>query len=623
MNGHKVKEEVKENEASNPKLNRQGRKWNDQPIPFEQPLLISGGIMKPYQIEGMIWMANLRKVGANGILADEMGLGKTLQTISLFCHTYEVDKNAAPFLVIAPLSTLLNWKREVERFAPGVPVKLLYPARAAVEEWDNLEERHPSPLGNGKTMGTIYVTSYETAVAVRSMLVTVNWNYIVVDEGHRLKNRNCRLGIELRKITTKNRLLLTGTPLQNDMEELWSLLNFLQLELFDNYELFADWFDVKKLDKMKKEGATAIVVQEQKNSILSQIHRIIGPFILRRKKIEVGDILPKKEVMVYCPFTHVQSNQYKGFIKTLKNAKKWGAQNDCLGGAMGPGFQIQYMMDLRNACNHPYIAMRNPGLDKEEQDIIDCCGKMQVLHQMLERLTSEGHKTLVFSQFTRILDLIGRSLKLKGYDFCQLDGRTKLEDRQIEVDRFFTEPETKVFLLSTRAGGLGINLIAADTCIIYDSDWNPQQDLQAQDRCHRIGQTRPVVIFRLVTANTVDQKIVERAAAKRKLEKMIMHKEKFKSGAKSITTSLKSISPQELLQLLSSKDHVGELECSDGQIFSEAQMNQLLDRSSMAWSEEEKKAKGVDGVKGVFQVIDEDDGGRPGMGSISEKPIKK
>ena len=119
-----VKEEVKENEASNPKLNRQGRKWNDLPIPFEQPLLISGGIMKPYQIEGMIWMANLRKVKANGILADEMGLGKTLQTISLFCHTYEVDKNAGPFLVIAPLSTLLNWKREVERFAPGVPVKV-------------------------------------------------------------------------------------------------------------------------------------------------------------------------------------------------------------------------------------------------------------------------------------------------------------------------------------------------------------------------------------------------------------------------------------------------------------------------------------------------------------------
>lgn len=225
---------------------------------------------------------------------------------------------------------------------------------------------------------------------------------------------------------------------------------------------------------------------------------------------------------------------------------------------------------------------------------------------------------------TKMLDIIGDYLTLRKLKFSRLDGSMGYLDRQANIDSFNTDENVKVFLLSTRAGGLGINLTSADTCIIYDSDWNPQQDLQAQDRCHRIGQTKPVMVYRLVTANTIDQKIVERAAAKRKLEKMIMHKEKFKSGAKSITTSLKSISPQELLQLLSSKDHVGALECSDGQIFSEEQMNQLLDRSSLAWSDEEKKAAGaVDGVKGVFQVIDEDDGGRPGMGSISEKPIKK
>merc|ERR1719412_3174305 len=248
---------------------------------------------------------------------------------------------------------------------------------------------------------------------------------------------------------------------------------------------------------------------------------------------------------------------------------------------------------------------------------------MKVLDQLLMNLLDRGHKVLIFSQMTRMLDILGDYLAHKNRPFSRLDGSMSFENRQINIDRFNETDEVNIFLLSTRAGGLGINLTAADTVIIYDSDWNPQQDLQAQDRCHRIGQTKPVMVYRLVTANTVDQKIVERAAAKRKLEKMIMHKEKFKSGAKSITTSLKSISPQELLQLLSSKDHVGELECSDGQIFSEAQMNQLLDRSSMAWSEEEKKAKGVDGVKGVFQVIDEDDGGRPGMGSISEKPIKK
>ena len=263
------------------------------------------------------------------------------------------------------------------------------------------------------------------------------------------------------------------------------------------------------------------------------------------------------------------------------------------------------MMDMRKSVNHPYLIeyplTEDGAFYRSDEEMVTICGKLRVLDQLLTHLNKRGHKTLIFSQMTKMLDIIGDYLTLRKLKFSRLDGSMGYLDRQANIDSFNT-----------------------DENIIYDSDWNPQQDLQAQDRCHRIGQTKPVMVYRLVTANTIDQKIVERAAAKRKLEKMIMHKEKFKSGAKSITTSLKSISPQELLQLLSSKDHVGALECSDGQIFSEEQMNQLLDRSSLAWSDEEKKAAGaVDGVKGVFQVIDEDDGGRPGMGSISEKPIKK
>merc|ERR1711978_65310 len=162
------------------------------------------------------------------------------------------------------------------------------------------------------------------------------------------------------------------------------------------------------------------------------------------------------------------------------------------------------------------------------------------------------------------------------------------EERQEQVERFFKEKDLQVFLLSTRTGGLGINLTAADTCIIYDSDWNPQQDLQAQDRCHRIGQTKPVMIYRLVTANTVDQKIVERAAAKRKLEKMVIHKSKFKAGAENVKSSLQSISPQELLSLLDSQDYVGAVSATDkyeGQVFSDQQLEQLLDRSDLAWAD--------------------------------------
>ena len=256
---------------------------------------------------------------------------------------------------------------------------------------------------------------------------------------------------------------------------------------------------------------TQIVQQEQKNSILSQIHKIIGPFMLRRKKSEVDlTILPKKEVIVYCPMTAVQQKQYYTFVTKVKNTKQWASKN--LNGMgqndMMRGYNMQFMMDLRNAINHPYVAAGPPPDDTPEADIIDCCGKMQVLHQLLEQLTSRGHKVLIFSQFTRVLDLIAKSLVMKRFRYCQLDGRTKLDDRQAEVERFFSDEETMLFLVSTRAGGLGINLTAADTCIIYDSDWNPQQDLQAQDRCHRIGQTRPVVIYRLVTQNSIDESIV-------------------------------------------------------------------------------------------------------------------
>merc|ERR1719447_2009477 len=285
-------------------------------------------------------------------------------------------------------------------------------------------------------------------------------------------------------------------------------------------------------------------------------------------------------------------------------------------------YQMQYMNDLWSAVNHPYI-LNNPGT--VDQDMIDCCGKLQVLDQMLARLMQDGHKTLVFSQMTRLLDILVSYLEMKGIPFCLLDGRTKYLDRQDGVDRFTNAPSIKVFLLSTRAGGLGINLTAADTCIIYDSDWNPQQDLQAQDRCHRIGQTKPVMIYRLVTANTIDQKIVERAAAKRKLGKMIIHKEKFKSGAASIATSLKTLSPTELLGLLDSKDYIGSMVANDkynGQVFSEEQLSKLLDRSDITWGLEDekkpvKKSNSSSGVKGVFQVIDCEEK-NPDLGSVKD-----
>jgi len=262
--------------------------------------------------------------------------------------------------------------------------------------------------------------------------------------------------------------------------------------------------------------------------------------------------------------------------------------------------------------------------------MVNICGKLAVLDQMLCQLALGGHKTLIFSQMTKMLDILGDYLAMKKWKYSRLDGSMNFIDRQANIDKFNTDPEQTIFLLSTRAGGLGINLTAADTCIIYDSDWNPQQDLQAQDRCHRIGQTKPVMIYRLVTGNTIDQKIVERAAAKRRLEKMIIHRSKFKAGAESVTNSLQSISAQELLSLLDSKDYCGAVSAgTDGHVFSQEQIDQLLDRSDLAWGsnphnpvnlEKNKaagKAKVVSGIKGVFQVIDQSEN-KGDLGSVKD-----
>merc|ERR1719435_783858 len=247
-------------------------------------------------------------------------------------------------------------------------------------------------------------------------------------------------------------------------------------------------------------------------------------------------------------------------------------------------------------------------------DMVDICGKLQVFDQMLTRLAKDGHKTLIFSQMTKMLDVLGDYLNLKKINFCRLDGSMNFLDRQENIDKFNADPDYKIFLLSTRAGGLGINLTAADTCIIYDSDWNPQQDLQAQDRCHRIGQTRPVMIYRLVTANTIDQKIVERAAAKRKLEKMVIHKSKFKAqDKKGLDATLGAISPQELLNLLNSKDHANVFDRQNEAVFSSEDLEKLLDRSDLVRDSNNKEnrsggkkaaGKAKKQSSEVFKVVD-------------------
>ncbi|XP_052654551.1 lymphoid-specific helicase isoform X3 [Harpia harpyja] len=548
------------------------RRFNGQPVPFQQPKIFTGGVMRWYQVEGMEWLRMLWENGINGILADEMGLGKTIQCIATIALMVERGV-PGPFLVCGPLSTLPNWMSEFKRFTPEIPLMLYHGAQ---QERRKLVRKIHARQGSLQ-IHPVVITSFEIAMRDRNALQHCFWKYLIVDEGHRIKNMNCRLIRELKRFNADNKLLLTGTPLQNNLAELWSLLNFLLPDVFDDLKSFESWFDITSIT----ETAEDIIAKEREQNILHMLHQILTPFLLRRLKSDVAlEVPPKREVVVYAPLAKKQETFYTAIVnrtirKLLGNneeevvelsptgrpkrrsrklvdycEERNGSPDDLekLISKMQeevekerPVVEVSIPMDsevnlklqnimmlLRKCCNHPYLIEYplDPATQqfKVDEDLVKNSGKFLLLDRMLPELKKRGHKVLLFSQMTMMLDILMDYCYLRDFKFSRLDGSMSYSDREENMHQFNTDPEVFLFLVSTRAGGLGINLTAADTVIIYDSDWNPQSDLQAQDRCHRIGQTKPVVVYRLVTANTIDQKIVERAAAKRKLEKLIIHK---------------------------------------------------------------------------------------------------
>ncbi|KAG7229909.1 hypothetical protein INR49_009627 [Caranx melampygus] len=598
------------------------RKVNGQPVPVQQPQLLTGGVMRWYQIEGIEWLRMLWENGINGILADEMGLGKTIQCIAHIAMMIE-KKVMGPFLVVAPLSTLPNWISEFKRFTPEVSVLLYHGPQPERAKLVKQIRRPQGPL----SMCPVVVTSYEMAMIDRKFLQRFQWKFLIVDEGHRIKNLNCRLVRELKMFPTDNKLLLTGTPLQNNLAELWSLLNFLLPEVFD---------DLK-----------------------SHITTILTPFLLRRLKSDVTlEVPPKREIIVYAPLTPKQETFYTAVVnktiakmlgqekteapveltgkgrpkrrsrkvvdyteteketpealeKYLDKIRKGSEQSS------KPVLNVQGKLDaqvnlklqnilmvLKKCCNHPYLVEYplDPATQefKIDEQLVQCSGKFLILDRLLPALKERGHKVLIFSQMTSILDLLMDYCYLRDFQYSRLDGSMSYADRQENMAKFSSDPEVFLFLLSTRAGGLGINLTAADTVIIFDSDWNPQADLQAQDRCHRIGQTKPVLVYRLITANTIDQKILERASAKRKLEQMVIHKNKFKGGKAELNEGKSCIDLDELMELLKTRGPEKEVKASRGKVISDKDLEFLLDRSDLLDKEKRVKKEKV----GVFRVID-------------------
>ncbi|XP_006831227.1 PREDICTED: lymphoid-specific helicase isoform X2 [Chrysochloris asiatica] len=600
------------------------RKCNGQPVPFQQPKHFTGGVMRWYQVEGMEWLRMLWENGINGILADEMGLGKTVQCIATIALMIQRGV-PGPFLVCGPLSTLPNWMAEFKRFTPEITTMLYH--------------------GTQKERQKLHCF----------------WKYLIVDEGHRIKNMKCRLIRELKRFNADNKLLLTGTPLQNNLSELWSLLNFLLPDVFDDLKSFESWFDITSLS----ETAEDIIAKEREQNVLHMLHQILTPFLLRRLKSDVAlEVPPKREVVVYAPLSKKQEIFYTAIVnRTIANmfgsseeqtvelsptgrpkrrtrksinyseVDDSGNELEKLISQMQPevnrernvvevnipvesevNLKLQnIMMLLRKCCNHPYLIEYpiDPVTQefKIDEELVINSGKFLILDRMLPELKSRGHKVLLFSQMTRMLDILMDYCHFRNFKFSRLDGSMTYTEREENMHNFNTDPEVFIFLVSTRAGGLGINLTAADTVIIYDSDWNPQSDLQAQDRCHRIGQTKPVVVYRLVTANTIDQKIVERAAAKRKLEKLIIHKNHFKGGKSGLNQSKNFLDPKELMELLKSRDYEREVKGSREKVISDKDLELLLDRSDLI--DQMNTSGSIKEKMGIFKILENSEDSSP------------
>lgn len=479
-----------------------------QTIFRESPAYIQDGEMRDYQVAGLNWLVSLHENGISGILADEMGLGKTLQTIAFLGYLRHICDIPGPHLIAVPKSTLDNWAREFKKWTPEVNVLVLQGAK---------EDRHQ--LINERLIPEkfdVCVTSYEMILREKSHLKKFAWEYIIIDEAHRIKNEESSLAQIIRVFNSRNRLLITGTPLQNNLHELWALLNFLLPDVFGDSEAFDSWFSSQNDDQ---------------DTVVQQLHRVLRPFLLRRVKSDVEkSLLPKKEINLYVGMSEMQVKWYQKILE-----KDIDAVNGAGGKRESKTRLLNIVMQLRKCCNHPYLfdgAEPGPPYTTDEH-LVENAGKMIILDKILTKMKEQGSRVLIFSQMSRVLDILEDYCVFRGHKYCRIDGGTAHEDRIASIDEYNKPGSEKfIFLLTTRAGGLGINLTTADIVVLFDSDWNPQADLQAMDRAHRIGQTKQVVVFRFVTENAIEEKVLERAAQKLRLDQLVIQQGRAQQQAK-------------------------------------------------------------------------------------------
>ncbi|KAF2866719.1 P-loop containing nucleoside triphosphate hydrolase protein [Massariosphaeria phaeospora] len=466
----------------------------------EQPDYIKYGKLRSFQLQGVNFLAHNWCRGTNVILADEMGLGKTVQTVAFMNWLRHDRGQQGPFICVVPLSTMPAWADTFNNWTPDVNY-VIYTgkerARKIIRECELLVDGNVK-----KTKFNVLMTTYEYVLADWQFLSQLKWQFLAVDEAHRLKNRESQLYDRLQSFNAPSRLLITGTPIQNTLGELSALMDFLmpgKITVDENVDLASD-------DASRK---------------LAELSDAIQPYMIRRTKEKVeNDLPPKSEKILRVELSDIQLDYYKNIL-----TRNYEALNE--GGTGHKQSLLNIVMELKKASNHALLfpnaeakfLKENATKDETLKALITTSGKMMLLDRLLTKLRADGHRVLIFSQMVHMLDILTDYLKLRNYPFQRLDGTVPASDRRIAIDHFNAPgSDDYCFLLSTRAGGLGINLMTADTVVLFDSDWNPQADLQAMARAHRIGQTKPVSVYRLVSKDTIEEEILERARNKRMLE---------------------------------------------------------------------------------------------------------
>ncbi|KAF3922422.1 hypothetical protein AA313_de0205143 [Arthrobotrys entomopaga] len=476
-----------------------------------QPKYISGGTLKDYQMDGMNWLYYRWFEKKNAILADEMGLGKTIQIIS-FLEVLHQEHKVWPFLIVAPHSTVTNWIRELRTWAPSLRVVAFYGSGEALKLSKKYELFSNAPSASARDLKChVVVTSYQAVADHSTVLRPVPWQALIVDEGQRLKSDDTILYRELWTFKFNHKVLLTGTPLQNNIRELFNLLQFL---------------DPKNIDAKELEERFGEVNKEN----LHELHDMIRPFFLRRTKAQaLKDLPPISDVIIPLTVTKLQQKLYSSVLsKDAELIRAIMAKTEAKGSARSKLNNI--LVQLRKVLCHPFVYDTEIEEKLEDQqlvfrNLVDASCKLKFLELLLPRLHEQGHRVIMFSQFLHMLDVMEDFMGGLGLPTLRLDGSNDSAEKQKLIDAY-NAPESPYFsfLLSTRAGGVGINLATADTVIILDPDFNPHQDLQAVARAHRIGQKNKVLVFHLISVRSVEERIIQLSKKKLGLDHLIIQR---------------------------------------------------------------------------------------------------